>query len=386
VATIRVFFRRRAPALCVLSLAVALLILEWLVAIRRIDARLLAPLLYVVGREYIFGEEVRIFRPSNDVPRVFETVPDAEASFAGLTHPLEPLYGPGNDGQKRIEVRINNLGFRDDRDRSPTKAAGVFRIVVLGGSNVFGPTVSNRHTYPAFMQELLNRDRPGHFEVWNGGLNSYVLSQKIAYARSILASFVPDMIVLSHENTGRRAFLGHDPAGPRERELYGENIPMLYFDNAVFRRAHDVAVQRSSLYRALALSLIRLSLGGMLGSRAAEVYGTEYAEKCARYADEISSREYRDFVRDAGGVRLVVVEPVFGWGDTVFLAEDPAIPRLKLWQALRNKPPEFRQIHPPSYVYRFYAEWLLQKFHERGLLSGAEAKSPGELLTRNQML
>ena len=74
-----------------------------------------------------------------------------------LVERLAPNYDGWFAG---VPVRINNLGFRDDRDYSLEKGPRTIRILVLGDSVTFGHGSIYEHTYPYLLEQQLRRWRP----------------------------------------------------------------------------------------------------------------------------------------------------------------------------------------------------------------------------------
>jgi lysophospholipase L1-like esterase len=89
-------------------------------------------------------------------------------------------------------IEINSKGLRD-REHAYDKPAGVFRILFLGDSFVFGSggvEQSRRFT------ELLEASAPG-LEVINGGVPGYSPDQELQYFETEGYRYQPDLVVLS---------------------------------------------------------------------------------------------------------------------------------------------------------------------------------------------
>lgn len=69
---------------------------------------------------------------------------------------------------------------------SSQKAAGVFRIVVVGDSISFGPHLQYDDTFSARLQRMLNANRPGGYEVINLGVPGHSTWQEVLLARRAL--------------------------------------------------------------------------------------------------------------------------------------------------------------------------------------------------------
>ena len=105
---------------------------------------------------------------------------------------------PGTDGRfLGHAVHINALGMRD-RDRTAEKAAGVFRILVLGDSHLFGWGVAQDETFAAALEALLEARAPGRFEVLNTGVPGYntVMETRVFERRA--DELAPDLVLIHY--------------------------------------------------------------------------------------------------------------------------------------------------------------------------------------------
>lgn len=248
----RIFFYRKRMRLrnfCVnfllflASIFFVLLCLEFYFRTTRLDARLL--------KESLYYEDSSISRlyQSADAVALYSLKPNAQIDI--------------DAGYKKIHMSINDAGFRNDFEvRSQTDK---YRIVMIGGSNTFGFNVDDSETYAAFMQKEFEEKYPGRVEVINAGIPAYVATQKLAYARKIIAEYNPNMLIIQNYNSGRRAFLQDDVKIPdflyQDKELFAESIPFLFSDNVFVQKMHYRLVYASAAYRVL---LSRLNLLGIV--------------------------------------------------------------------------------------------------------------------------
>ena len=88
-------------------------------------------------------------------------------------------------------IRVNNLGFRSDRDFVPEKPPGVSRVLLFGDSltEVFG--VSNGSRFSDYLKELV----PG-LEVYNFGLGGTGTDQQYLIFREFASNIEHDLIVI----------------------------------------------------------------------------------------------------------------------------------------------------------------------------------------------
>jgi hypothetical protein len=101
-----------------------------------------------------------------------------------------------------VPVRINQLGFRDDREYALAKGPRTFRILVLGDSVTFGHGSVGEHTYPFLFEQRLKAWRPDiDWQVWNLGVPGYNTSQELAELLQVGPSYQPDLVVVGfYEN------------------------------------------------------------------------------------------------------------------------------------------------------------------------------------------
>ncbi len=95
------------------------------------------------------------------------------------------------------EVRINALGMRDP-PRSAAKRRGVFRILALGDSHLFGWGVGQDESFAPVLEGLLAARGPGRFEVLNAGVPGYntVMEARVFERRA--AELAPDLVLIHY--------------------------------------------------------------------------------------------------------------------------------------------------------------------------------------------
>ena len=111
---------------------------------------------------------------------------------------------PGSSGRMfDTTIHINNLGFRGP-DMARDKG-GAFRIVALGESQTFGPTLRDgEKPWPELLQDLFD----GHascgrrIEVVNAGTEAYTLEDNLERMRRDILPLKPDLIVSTHGMNG----------------------------------------------------------------------------------------------------------------------------------------------------------------------------------------
>lgn len=112
---------------------------------------------------------------------------------------------------KHVTVETDARGFPRRRTVNPTNphASPVVEILVLGGSTTFGYNVSDEHTWPSYLSEILNRRSRAeslnrHVEVLNYGRGYYYPSQETALLIDLLRNgHRPSQVIfLDGVNTG----------------------------------------------------------------------------------------------------------------------------------------------------------------------------------------
>jgi len=121
-----------------------------------------------------------------------------------VAHPVRvQQLAPGYDGWfAGVPVRINHLGFRDNREYQLAKSPHTIRIVVLGDSVTFGHGSIYEHSYPFLLEQRLKAWRPEiDWQVWNLAVPGYNTSQELAQLLELGPRFDPDLVVVGfYEN------------------------------------------------------------------------------------------------------------------------------------------------------------------------------------------
>jgi hypothetical protein len=128
-----------------------------------------------------------------------------DVRLAGSTYTLDRELGWGlragatawHTDEGESWTQINRFGFRD-RDRTPEKPPGVFRIAVLGDSYTEARGVEMHETFTALAEQQL-KDCPGFergVEVLNFGVSGYGTGQELLALQKRVWQFDPDLIVV----------------------------------------------------------------------------------------------------------------------------------------------------------------------------------------------
>ncbi|MFM7203098.1 MAG: SGNH/GDSL hydrolase family protein [Myxococcota bacterium] len=327
----------------------ALLLAELLVRVRHDDWRLLDRLMPVLA------DEQSLHIPSPDPRRLITLKPHAR--FEG-----HAAYGP-------YTVSINGLGFRGPEPRIP-KPSGTFRIVAIGGSNVYGAGINDDQTWPAQLEKALNQQQHGRFEVLNLGVAGYNPLQMIATAEEAIATLEPDLILYCFSNHGPRfALPGLTPlesAFTADPSLWREQLPPHYFDP---KQVSGVALrwfllQHSALFRFWVVQRLAQRPGPRVMTP--EAYEPQYIEQTLSFLDEYRKR-VPFFIFLCPGIEPSRFYPYHAsLGLPYFLLSSTNLPEV------------YQRIHAPPYVYTWYAEQLVvQLKHWKLLPADALVASPG---------
>jgi lysophospholipase L1-like esterase len=107
------------------------------------------------------------------------------------------LFYEPNPGATSEIYTINSAGFRD-HEYPLEKKPGVFRIVMLGDSIVWGHGLTLQDTIAKQLEALLNKasDRP--FEVLNFGVSGYSTQQEVELYRVKASRYDPDLVIVGY--------------------------------------------------------------------------------------------------------------------------------------------------------------------------------------------
>ncbi|HBA60844.1 MAG TPA: hypothetical protein DCZ92_08495 [Elusimicrobia bacterium] len=287
------------------------------------------------------GGDSEVHRLSEDIALHYELNPGASAVY------------PGNR-----KAAVNSLGFRD-RPRTAAKPAGVTRIICLGSSNTYGASVSNGQDWPARLERALNARAPGKYEVWNAGVNAYVVPQTVAAARRFLRDYAPDLLLFQLNNCGRRLFLVDRPF-----KRYFDEDPGLYLENLRYGWPRSLNFLRHwGLLRCVALYANCVSA-------AKDYQAYEWDRNVALTAASLGA--FREFYEEnKGKVPMALLFPTLAddSGGVDAALAPLGLPAIRLAEKLPARhSPDFDELHPPAYVYDWYAGQIMKELHRFGLL------------------
>ena len=289
-------------------------VLEGMIRLVDLDKAALRPLLYYL--KSIPGA----YMPAKDPRILFQLRP----SYVAMSNPT---------------YTHNNLGFRG-KDASKEKTPGVFRIIGVGASNMYGAGVNDHETLPYHLERVLNKHYEGSFEVWNGGVQANSLQQSCARAENHVKKFKPDLVLVQHGHDERRSFFHRLPYGhffDQDPTLYEENLRFYPFVKGAAGRG---LIQHWALYRTV---VTVLNYWELMPSNN-PTYPHAYQRNLQAFKDFYTAYHEQ--------VPIVLLRHTFSFEEWQDLPVIDVISRELLLQDLR---PEFFKTHPPAYVHEAHA-------------------------------
>ena len=326
-------------ALLPLGLLLGLLLAEGVLRVSGLDWRVVRR-----GLSLAYSEEVAFTELVDDPILV-------HLPAAGSAGSMEGQYG-------RYSFQVNSLGFRSP-ERAASKPEGVFRVMVFGGSNVFGDDVGDEDTWPAQLEAALQSSSSVPVEVWNGGVSAYNPWQSCHRARLSLEPFQPDLVILAPSNFNLSRHFPQQvqdlaPYFLGDRRLWLDLYPLAALDGPLELEALLYWLDRSALLRlAVAVRYLDRRRRGAVQVPNPVDANLESARACfSALAQETPL--------------LIFGCPTHEPQDYFNYFPDRDIPFYLL--RADGRPEEYRHIHPPPEVHRWYGEKLAVQLRARRLV------------------
>lgn len=222
-------------------------------------------------------------------------------------------------------IQINSQGFRNDEEISLLKPENVFRIVLMGGSTVWGDDahapmsghIANKDTIAAHLERVLNErgealKSPIRIQVVNAGVMGYRLFQDVAYFDYYVAEFKPDLVIaIDGHNDLDSLQLGVEPYRHKQDSVYDRalNDPRIsdVFGQLIkFAETHSVFIRK-------ALVVVKES------ANAAAIQGVEWRKQFENHPSELqikrwseayvaTARRFDSSVHISGGRLLLAIQ------------------------------------------------------------------------------
>lgn len=158
------------------SIALTLFAAEWL-------SRAFTP--HIVPAPVVDGTAVRWGRVFHESPTGKRLIPNSHVVIHNQV-----------GRHRRVELRINEIGFRDDPLAIP-KPADEIRILALGDSITFAGHLPSAQSYVERLQAHLNRKADGqNFEVINAGIGDIGLENEVNLLEAPGLSVEPDIVLI----------------------------------------------------------------------------------------------------------------------------------------------------------------------------------------------
>lgn len=108
------------------------------------------------------------------------------------------------DGPYPWRVALDATGFREDTDVTREPAPGVYRILALGDSWMFGFSVDQGHTIPQVLEARLPERMGRPVEVVNAGVFGSCAFDMLAHYRELVDTYAFDGVLLGQPHNGAR--------------------------------------------------------------------------------------------------------------------------------------------------------------------------------------
>lgn len=164
----------------------------------------------------------------------------------------EETWGePRMDSQRGLRYIINEQGYRGSRISIP-KDEGICRIVVLGGSAVFGAKAPDGNDWPHLVEQYLREKGYENIEVVNGGVPGHASFDSLGRLYSQVWMFEPD-VVLIYNAWNDIKFL-------RFIDGKGQSVPLISIVRPYDKTANPFTNYRNEFDRLLSASQIYVKL------------------------------------------------------------------------------------------------------------------------------
>ncbi|MFH1744198.1 MAG: GDSL-type esterase/lipase family protein [bacterium] len=303
-------------------------------------------------------EETGLFVPVSDPEISYRLKPGFERSVYGTS------------------VRINSRGLRESESVDYGAHEGVFRILCLGDSVVFGFGVPQERSFPAAMEALLNSRGEIRFQVVNTGVPGYNTVQEVRFLEVEGCRYLPDLVLLS--------LVINDPEGVRSLDSEGHLLPVAEdIWLRLFREYGSLGAPDSAshLYNGLYRALMPLSSRYRRMVQEAVEYQTEEIfthpgwQACQQAL--VRLREWGD--AHERPVVPVILPVLTDFKNHPYLASyqrladacrESGLDPIEAWPALQQHDPDDLRVHPMDghpgvYGHRVIAQFLFEELSRR---------------------
>lgn len=251
--------------------------------------------------------------------------------------------------------------------RGPTrprrKPPGTLRILAAGGSTTFGFDVGDDATWPAKLEAALGGRARRPVEVWNLGVEGYVLSQVSERVRALSPALEPDLVLVQLYNAGRRPFL---PGG-----ALSLSRAVLADDDAV---RENFTGWRADVPPGDVAGNVRRFRGSRAERAARALERLRADAQSSRYGDELSLVRSARMVAEARsrGVEVVFVLIPAARDAARYYREHLGVPARNLIELdASGLPPAWGDCHPPPDGLAWIARRVADELESRGFVRAA---------------
>jgi hypothetical protein len=188
---------------------------------------------------------------------------------------------PDYDDKRRLVTNSHGMA---DREYSPRKPDGVWRLALVGDSITRGTGTQQGTNYETRLEDALNRRVPGHYEVLNFGVQGYQITQLVDVVLDRVAPFAPDVYVVAlTERSAFRRWTEHLAALVRDRVDLKYDFLKQIVEEAEVTPDHSEALINARLTR-YRPRILRWALGEMQSRARAD--GAEFVVLLVPSADD----------------------------------------------------------------------------------------------------
>ncbi|NIA13153.1 MAG: hypothetical protein GWP08_03660 [Nitrospiraceae bacterium] len=175
---------RKKAAGCLGNALLALLSLLILFVVLEVAARVVL---------YTSGDQDRFARYAS--ARQLQARPDLASQYLKYEPHRYLGYIP-TPNYTAADNRHNSMGYRDDEIASP-KPEGVFRIVCMGASTTYTPTIGHyKYAYPKLLEKELHERGFANVEVINAGVSAWTSYETLINFALRVVELDPDLIIV----------------------------------------------------------------------------------------------------------------------------------------------------------------------------------------------
>ncbi len=151
--------------------------------------------LFVIAACFGLGEMTVYLLFQKEVPCFprFVTGVDYNGWKIRMNEPNAEYQHKSYDG--KWQFKVNNQGYRSEKEYEYEKPADVFRVMTIGDSYTMGYEVAQEETYASVIEDALNQ-KGLKTEVINAGVSGYSNAEQLVYFEQEGLKFAPDVLIL----------------------------------------------------------------------------------------------------------------------------------------------------------------------------------------------